>query len=355
MLSQGTYGAKVAVPLILELLAAKGVTATFFIPGRVAERHPDRVERIAAAGHEIAHHGYTHTSPSELGREEEDAELTKGLEVLRSFGADVIGYRSPAWDFSANTEELLVRHGFVYSSNFMDDLVPYRHARDPGSVELPIQWTLDDAAHFWFDADSWNKKIATAEEVRPDLGGGVPRLPRLGGAFILTMHPQIIGRPIGWNCSRGSSISCSATTTRGSRRVARSRPGCRDHVPAHPRRGDGPRARPAYGEEARDRVHRSVEAYREVFAAYTGWDWHAVTERARAYEALIEQFDPRYLEEMRGIADGAGLQGADVLAINVRTEVMFAAKARQAGSEARRSVNAPRSPSRRIAAPTAIP
>src|SRR5437016_3353466 len=57
VLSQGTYGAKVAVPLILDLLRSKGVTATFFIPGRVAERHPSRVEAIVAAGHEIAHHG----------------------------------------------------------------------------------------------------------------------------------------------------------------------------------------------------------------------------------------------------------------------------------------------------------
>ena len=43
VLSQGTYGAKVAVPLILELLARHGLRQTFFIPGRVAERHPHRV------------------------------------------------------------------------------------------------------------------------------------------------------------------------------------------------------------------------------------------------------------------------------------------------------------------------
>jgi peptidoglycan-N-acetylglucosamine deacetylase len=122
VLSQGTYGAKVAVPLILDLLGEKNVPATFFIPGRVAERHPSRVEGIVSAGHEIAHHGYTHTSPTGLTRDEEDAELSKGLDVLRSFASDVSGYRSPAWDFSANTEDLLVRHGFVYSSNFMDDL-----------------------------------------------------------------------------------------------------------------------------------------------------------------------------------------------------------------------------------------
>jgi hypothetical protein len=44
VLSQGTYGAKVAIPLILELLERHGIVATFFVPGRVAERHPERVK-----------------------------------------------------------------------------------------------------------------------------------------------------------------------------------------------------------------------------------------------------------------------------------------------------------------------
>ncbi len=97
----------------------------------------------------------------------------------------------------------------------------------------------------------------------------------------------------------------------------------------HVRVEGGPRERGrSYGEQARDRVQRSVEAYREVFDAYAGWNWQAVTEHARGYEAAIERFEPAYLEEMRGIADGAGLDAVDVLAINVRTEVMFAAKAR---------------------------
>src|SRR6266567_7642984 len=89
VLSQGTYGAKVAVPLILDLLARHKVQATFYIPGRVAERHPERVTAIVAAGHEIAHHGYTHTSPNTLTRDQEEAELVRGLDVLRGFGAEV--------------------------------------------------------------------------------------------------------------------------------------------------------------------------------------------------------------------------------------------------------------------------
>lgn len=86
----------------------------------------------------------------------------------------------------------------------------------------------------------------------------------------------------------------------------------------------------SYGEQAADRVRRSIDAYREVFRSYAGWDWAKVTDRARAYAVPIERFDPVYLEEIRGIAEGAGVEETDVLAINVRTEVMFAAKARQA-------------------------
>jgi isopenicillin-N N-acyltransferase-like protein len=92
----------------------------------------------------------------------------------------------------------------------------------------------------------------------------------------------------------------------------------------------------AYGEQARDRVRRSVEAYREVFASGAGWDWAAVREHARAYVPAIERFEARYLDEIAGIADGAGLETDDVLAINVRTEVMFAATARQAADPSRR-------------------
>jgi isopenicillin-N N-acyltransferase like protein len=90
-----------------------------------------------------------------------------------------------------------------------------------------------------------------------------------------------------------------------------------------------------YGAQARAQVHLSVQAYQRVFAHYAGWDWPSVRRAAAAFEAPIAAFRPAYLDEMRGIADGAGLDAADVLAINVRTEVMYAAKARQAPLAAR--------------------
>ena len=179
---------------MLELLAQHGIRATFFVPGRVAERYPERIEEIVAAGHELAHHGYTHTSPTTLTRDQERTELVDGLEVLRAFAPDVVGYRSPSWDFSVNTEELLQELGFRYSSNFMDDLKPYRRAASD-LIELPVQWILDDAAHFWFDGSTWLKTMRTADEVRSIWEGEFRGYHRLEGSFVLACHPQVIGRP----------------------------------------------------------------------------------------------------------------------------------------------------------------
>lgn len=84
----------------------------------------------------------------------------------------------------------------------------------------------------------------------------------------------------------------------------------------------------AYGSQARDRIQVSLEGYERIFAHYAHWDWSQVTAEAALYEPAIEAFDAMQLEEIDGIAAGAGVDFADILAINVRTEIMFAAKAR---------------------------
>ena len=102
----------------------------------------------------------------------------------------------------------------------------------------------------------------------------------------------------------------------------------------HVRVSGGPRERGRqYGRLAAERVQRSVAIYRRVFEHYAGWDWDRVTAHARAYRPAIDAAHPCYLDEMAGIAEGAGLREDDVLAINVRTEVMFAAVARRAAGE----------------------
>ena len=193
VLSQGTYGAKVGLPLVLDALERHGVKATFFVPGRTVERHPECVRDIVRAGHELGHHGYTHTHPGRLSAEQEEREFVRAREILAEYGTEVTGYRSPAWDFSAATLGILERHGIVYSSNLMDDIRPYRHAG--GVVELPVHWLLDDAPHFWFSNASWTKSIQLPRHVLELWLAELDGVHRLGGLTVFTMHPQIIARP----------------------------------------------------------------------------------------------------------------------------------------------------------------
>lgn len=194
VLSQGAYGVRVGIPLILQLLEKHGFAATFFVCGRDAERHPAAVRAILAAGHEVAHHGYTHTNPTELSADAEREELVRGLQVLRDLGGSVTGYRSPSWELTPHTLSLLSEHGIAYSSNRLDDIVPYQ-LEGHDVVEVPVSWILDDAPHFWFANDTWEKTIRSPREVLdvwlPEIDG----IAALGGHVMLTAHPMLIGRP----------------------------------------------------------------------------------------------------------------------------------------------------------------
>lgn len=77
------------------------------------------------------------------------------------------------------------------------------------------------------------------------------------------------------------------------------------------------------GEEAGERVKRSIANYRETFAHYTGLDWPEVCERASAFLPEIRAYDPDIAQEMTGIAEGAGVALEDIVAVNARTEVMY--------------------------------
>ncbi|MDI6709371.1 MAG: polysaccharide deacetylase family protein [Bacillota bacterium] len=91
------------LPLILETCAAKNVRLTFFITGRWAEKFPDMVRRISAAGHEVGSHGYAHPHPDHLSvdgnlhdiRRAEDV-LTRILGVRPRLYAPPYGERGPA-------------------------------------------------------------------------------------------------------------------------------------------------------------------------------------------------------------------------------------------------------------------
>jgi peptidoglycan/xylan/chitin deacetylase (PgdA/CDA1 family) len=195
-LSQGAYGPRVALPKILDLLSKYHVRATFFVPSWVATTYPEAIRNIASGGHEIAAHGVRHVSPNLLEPSEELRRLKESIKVLENIaGTRPAGYRAPAWALSASTLELVASEGFLYSSNLMDSDLPYLHTKPAGLVELPVSWVLDDAAHFWFDEETWNKSITPAFTVQALWREEFAAIHAEGGYFGLTMHPQFIGRP----------------------------------------------------------------------------------------------------------------------------------------------------------------
>jgi len=156
----------VASGRILDFLKRMGIASTWFVPGFTLESYPQACERIFAEGHEIGHHSWAHIVPATQTLEEESADFERAQNAIKRLtGQGAVGYRSPAWDLSPNTLDLLQQHGFLYDSSLMgDDYSPYfarqgdrAELGQPFSfgnltqvLEMPISWTMDDHPHFEF-------------------------------------------------------------------------------------------------------------------------------------------------------------------------------------------------------------
>jgi peptidoglycan/xylan/chitin deacetylase (PgdA/CDA1 family) len=212
MLSRGEFGARVAVPRILELLKVYDIPATFFVPGHTAESFPSSVESILVAGHEVAHHGYGHQDPSSQNPAEERRSLERGLAVLERFlGHPPVGYRSPSWDNSSVTLPLLVEYGFLYDSSlFAGDFYPYhprlgdrvgaeeplQKGQEVALWEFPVDFCLDDWPHFTFSFEPLRVGLSAPSKVLEIWTGEFDYMLEHapGGVLTFTMHPQVIGR-----------------------------------------------------------------------------------------------------------------------------------------------------------------
>lgn len=130
--------------LLLQRLDEAKVRATFFVLGHLAERHPGLVREIAAAGHEIGTHGWSHSMVYQLTPETFAAELRRSIEVIESLsGRPVLGHRAPY--FSITKASLwafdeLARAGLRYDSSVFP-VVNYRY----GIPDAP-RWPYDVAA-----------------------------------------------------------------------------------------------------------------------------------------------------------------------------------------------------------------
>ncbi|MCZ7566026.1 MAG: DUF3473 domain-containing protein [Burkholderiales bacterium] len=115
------------VDRILELFSQAEVRATFFTLGWIARRYPQMVRRIAAAGHEVASHGFAHERASTLDRRAFSADLESAKAVLEEVtGTPVKGYRAPSFSIGAGNLwafDCIAAAGYRYSSS----IYPVRH------------------------------------------------------------------------------------------------------------------------------------------------------------------------------------------------------------------------------------
>ncbi|VAV92124.1 FIG004655: Polysaccharide deacetylase [hydrothermal vent metagenome] len=112
---------------VLQLFADAGLRATFFTLGWVAERCPKLLERIAAAGHEVASHGYDHARVYNMTAEQFRADIDRARKILEdASGQAVTGYRAPSFSIDQRTpwaHPILAEQGYKYSSS----VAPIRH------------------------------------------------------------------------------------------------------------------------------------------------------------------------------------------------------------------------------------
>ena len=147
-----------SVARLLELLTRHGAGATFFILGWVAERHPGLVREIAAAGHEIASHGWDHRRVTEQTPGEFRTSVQRTKRLLEDLtGVRVVGFRAPSFSIVPGREwalDILLeeryeydsslfpvrRHGYGYPNGLRDPHVLTRPAGMLAEIPPAVLW-----------------------------------------------------------------------------------------------------------------------------------------------------------------------------------------------------------------------
>jgi peptidoglycan/xylan/chitin deacetylase (PgdA/CDA1 family) len=223
-ISRGLFAGEVGVPRLLKLFERMKIQTSWFVPGHSIETFPDQIRAVAAAGHEIGVHGYSHENPIAMTRQQEVDVLDKCIELITQVsGKKPKGYVAPWWEFSNVTNELLIERGILYDHSLMHhDFQPYRvrvgdswtkidYSKQAGDwmkplvrgketelIEIPANWYLDDLPPMMFIKKAPNShgfvNPRHLEEMWRDQFDWVYREHDYA-VFPITIHPDVSGRP----------------------------------------------------------------------------------------------------------------------------------------------------------------
>lgn len=195
-LAWGERGRRVGVPRILDVLRRHDVVATFYVPAVASLIDPDETRRMVDEGHEVGLHGWIHANNSQLDRNTEREIMLRARDVLEKVsGQQVVGHRSPNFDMSPNTIELVAELGLEYDSSMMADDSCYElllEGEPSGLVEVPVEWVRDDAVYLSFSRSGARPWLSPADVFgifKDELEAAAAE----GDVFQLLMHPHVIG------------------------------------------------------------------------------------------------------------------------------------------------------------------
>ncbi len=196
-LSMGDYGIKRGLDRVLAVLRSHEIPATFFVPGVIAIRHPDALEKIQKGGHEIAFHGHTHRPMHSLTKEEIREEFALGTDILKKrTGVLPTGFRAPEGEITQTAFDMAKEYGYLYSSSLYDRDMPYQRN---GLVEIPINWNLHDFPYFAFNYGPsfplGQSRVSSYQRVEENYIEEMDAYLHYGLTYVPQFTPQSIGSP----------------------------------------------------------------------------------------------------------------------------------------------------------------
>jgi polysaccharide deacetylase family protein (PEP-CTERM system associated) len=142
---------------LLRLLADAGVRGTFFVLGAVAERQPELVREIVAAGHEVATHGWSHVFVYRMPPESFRIELRRSVRLLEEIGGQrILGHRAPFFSITGQSLwalEILAEEGLRYDSSIFP-VLNYRYGIE-NAPRWPYVITAGGASLTEFPLTTW--------------------------------------------------------------------------------------------------------------------------------------------------------------------------------------------------------
>lgn len=187
------YGSRAGVWRILELFSVRGLPLTAFAVGQALELNPELARALAAAGHEVAGHGYRWLDYRDIPADVERRHIRLTIEVIER----LCGQRPVGWytgRVSPNTLRLLREEdGFLYSSDAYNDDLPYWLAGSPAHLVIPYTLVNNDARYLlpngFACGDDFFRLLKDAFDQLWQEGARCPKMMSVG------LHGRISGHP----------------------------------------------------------------------------------------------------------------------------------------------------------------